>query len=612
MVWMVSSLLTFSNAWAKEPVTQNPGELSKMLNQVSRINDPVCVDDESLVDCEAKIEQFCKELYDPHNPKGSGNLDLKIGVETMPMRLGIDSNDNSFTSLALSQARIKNSADFPPHFKKYLDQYGYFKKHKAMLDTGIGSTLEEKRKLRELASESSKAWNDAFSDAVDDELNAKHPNFQAVKPMPPRWQVEQAEIVEKLEMGIAKATWEHTSAWEKVQSQFKEVQKAYLTELEQSTDIPKELKKVWADRINTIQLKIPGTESYMLDDSDCSSTELNATYFPAHHTFTVCAGTFNSSDFLLVMAHELAHSIGESRDLYLAETSSPIAREFHSLARSLCEHQPAGCSSTWTQIKKDLSGPKALLKPLTEYTSQSSKLRACLQYHSPNRNDKKQASVVVQAAAGYAHNHRSDLASRGFFLNSVKTTSINEKGKEVENLGYLNPCSGKAFKSEQHHFANALPTFYLAEYQCLSSLPPEQRMAESIKTAEAMQKAINEKLIPMGGPFSSNPIMIQNDFSSDSEERFADWVGSRVMARMVTARNLDPKSRVNLMAANISLFCDPPSNEVRYASEAQIQKEFDDEPHSLNGTRRMELLTPAIRTALGCKLPIKPGKECKF
>ena len=94
-------------------------------------------------------------------------------------------------------------------------------------------------------------------------------------------------------------------------------------------DAPADLRNAWRERIDAVELVLPGSRPSVADD-ECVATKANAYYYTYLNLLTVCAGDFNSEDILQTLAHEMAHSLDLDRSRYLYQASSPFGR---SLAR---------------------------------------------------------------------------------------------------------------------------------------------------------------------------------------------------------------------------------------------------------------------------------------
>jgi hypothetical protein len=572
---------------------------------------------DSGIDCVKEVDQFCDLLYDPKNPLGYGNANLGTPENPIRIRYGKDANDNTYAFLEHSKAKIQAIDRFPPDFAGHLKKNHYQKALDQLLKTRWPTNQKDRIRMREITDRASEIYNDAWEDALAERKEKLHPGYLKMRPLPPEWEVEFERLETQMSLEIHRAIWKEHPGWKTAQVEFEKVKKAFLSELSESTDIPADLKPKWIERIKTVEIKAPGSEEYLLGGS-CNSTENNGMYNAAYHVFYLCGGKITTDVFTRTIAHELSHSIGESRSRQLALTQEGIGKDFLSLTKALCEKQPLGCSSLWIRIREDLTGTgakKTLLKPLESYESEAQTLRECLQYDPPHPDLKSDEveKYIKKTANDNARISVARNANRGLFLRSTKP-DIPTKDGTVKNLGYLNPCGGDPFIPQNNHLDAALRTFYSAEYQCRTETDPAEKMEAAIQVARNAQIAILEKMIPMGGRFSNDPDMISEGLSEDSEERFADWMGARVHARVLRS---EPRNRrLDLLKANLATFCDEPSLAKSHPAEADQQKTHDPEPHSLNGPRRREILTRPLREAVGCKTDDLGmddlGKECGF
>ena len=608
-----------------EPQAPSIDQIIKEMEQINRPKSgaPACSQNppgsvgaapgDSGIDCVKEVDQFCDELYDPKNPLGYGNADLGTKENPIRIRYGKDANDNTYASLEYSKAKLQAIDRFPPDFARHLKKNHYQKALDQLLKTRLPTNQKDRIRMRKISDRASEIYNYAWQDTVAERKEKLHPGYLKMRPLPPEWEVEFERLETQMDLEINRAIWKEHPGFKTAQAEFEKVKKAFLSELSESTDIPADLKPKWIERIKTVELKAPGSEEYLLNGACTSGTENNGIYDAAYHVFFLCGGKITTDLFTRTIAHELSHSIGEPRSRQLALTQEGIGKDFLSLKKALCEKQPLGCSPLWTRIQEDLTGTgakKTLLKPLESYESEAQTLRECLQYDPPHTDLKsdKVEEYIKDRASYHARKSVTRNANGGFFLRSTKP-EIPTKDGRVKNLGYLNPCGGYPFVPENHYLDAALRTFYSAEYQCRTETDPAEKMEAAIKVARNAQIAILEKMIPMGGRFSNDPDMISEGLSEDSEERFADWMGARVHARVLRS---EPRNRrLDLLKANLAAFCDEPSLAKIYPAEADQQKTHDPEPHSLNGPRRREILTRPLREAVGCKMD-DLGKECGF
>jgi len=577
------------------------------------VSAPGAPDKKEGIDCLKEINSFCDRLYDPGNPLGYGNADLGSKQDPIKIRFGKDQNDFFYSVLGFSKAKLAALDRLPAEFRHFLRKNGYQRAAIKYLNTPKPKSPEENQRVRDLYDKAVSAWNLAWDAALDQKKEKLHPGFLNKKPVPSEWGMDFKLLEEKMTHETYRAIWGEHPRFKKALMEFERVKKAYLEEIAESADIPAELKAKWTGRIQTVELKVPGTQDFLMD-GECKSVERNSSYYGRHNAIVLCGGDLTTDEFTSTIAHELSHSIGEQRNVFLADTRSGISKEFLSLVKNMCEKQPSGCSPAWTRIKEDLIGKNAkrsLLQPLESYQSEAGNLRKCLQY-TPRDPDPSELKKLASENARYRTNSIiGSLAGKSSFLLAIKPeVPAPESNVFVKNLSYLSPCEGYPFVPENNYLENAVRTFYIAEFQCRSESTDLEKMAEAIKVAKEVQRVILEAMIPMGGAFSNDPALLNHGLSEDSEERFADWMGARVYARIL--RSEPEERRLDLLKASMAFLCEQPNGLAKiFPEEANLQKKLDPEPHSLKGLRRKEVLTRPIREAVGCKMD-DLEKECGF
>ncbi len=560
--------------------------------------------------CSEKADRFCQMLYDPKNPLGPGNLDLDSGDRKLKIRLGTNEGGIHHRFLAFQEAKLNaiSSQEFPRDFADHLEKHGYVKKFRRYLGKGRPESAGERLRDTRMGDELSTIYNGGFEYIVGTRMEKRHPGYSKKKHLPASWVLERQRLEEELQIQIFRATWGNHPKWKRIEQDFSLVQKTFIETIRGMKEISEETRKKWIQSIETVKLKAAGTEDYLLG-STCPSTDDNAFYLPGRHVFTICAGKMTSNSYLRTMAHELAHAIGEARNTQLVRQDSQLGRKYLTLVKKLCEKQPAGCVDEWKEIRDNVSGEKTFLKPFREYRVETGVLRGCLLNNGVSLDREKLLRTSEELAATRANTMIANLANQGRFLAAVKPTRLNRIDEEEPSATFLSPCEGYPFVAENNTLDSAAYSFFIAEYQCSSETDPSKKMRLAIDKSREIQQEILESTIPMQGIHSSDSGLVVRGLAEDTEERFADMISSKVMARILRAE--PEESRTSLFHHNLSTFCDPPGNDERYPDEAMVQKMYDPEPHSLNPARRRELLTREICEILGCD-PEPGTKECNL
>jgi hypothetical protein len=544
---------------------------------------------------------------------GSGNLDLPYGTGMISLRFGKNAQDFRYSRLKLYQAMIQSYDQYPADFRKNLHHYNFLNITKRYLTTPKDTTLAIKQKNRTLGKKLLDAWDNALEDTLDQSMLKLHQDYIKVKHYPPKWIKERAELEQKLASQINMILWSQTPAWKKVERLFNEIRDQFYAEISTLSTLSAEEKRRLIDQIQKTKLVIPGTqESDSFFNNECARTEWNAKYDFFNNHLKICAGQFNTDVIERSIAHELAHAVGSARNKFIAMDSTPLAEDIIQLSKDFCVNNIKSCPKRWAAIKSDLFGKNESLQSLFQYKENFPELRSCLQNKKMNADPEELLKMIPKQAKMRAEWEASDLADQHFFLNSIKPKFINTDGTSTDSPYYLNPCGLTSWNRERFNLKQSMEVLFLSEYLCSESQNPEIRLKQSIQMAIDLKAKIYETVIPMGGVFSDHPVMISQGFSSDTDEDFADWLGSKVLTRYLKKQTqLDADSRKNFILAQIAGFCDLPSLTLQHKDEAEVEKSYSFEPHSLNSARIRKILTPPLREFLGCEAS-KQSRDCRY
>lgn len=566
--------------------------------------------------CDQEVKNLCEKLYSPQNPLGSGNLDLAYKDGFISLRFGMDERDFYYTRLKLYQARMAAFEKYPNDFKKNLSHYHFIEIAKKYLKTPKNIDLATKGATRTLGEKMFNAWDFAFYDTVDQTMYKKYPRYFTTKHQPLEWQKERTAIEKKLIQKIMTALWANTSQWKKIETLYAELKLLYREEINSIVGLSKDEKNKWIEQLNKTQLTIPGTSDFDANWNDfCASTEWNARYNFYTNQIKICAGQFNTDVSERALAHEMAHSIGSARNKMIAIEETDLAKKIISISKELCEGRQKTCPHQWNEIKKDLLNEKNGLKSLEKYQDNFTPVRSCLQKKTiaPTAPDELNRFVTRQSKV-IAEGEASALADQHFFLNAIKPKYILGDGTEINSAYYLNPCGLTEWNRERFNLKQSMEVLFLSEYLCHSNsnVSESHRLQEAIETAITLKSKIYQNVLPMGGRFSEHPSMVAHGLSSDTDEDFADWLSSRVLARYINQQApLSVESKKNFVLAQIAAFCDTPSNTHSHPVEAAVEKSFSYEPHTINSARIQKILTAPLQDLMGCK-PVSSASECRY
>ena len=115
-------------------------------------------------------------------------------------------------------------------------------------------------------------------------------------------------------------------------------------------------------------------------------------------------------------------------------------------------------------------------------------------------------------------------------------------------------------------------------------------------------------MISSEGEFSGRRILVDESFSSSPVERFADLMGSYVVAEYMRGLQSLWDKRVVFLAGN-SWQCNGPSLAQSYPAESLMLWQYLRDSHTDGEDRKKEILSTPIRAELGCKLDFS-WNEC--
>ena len=559
-----------------------------------------CAPNDGPVDCLDLYENFCKKLYAPGN---EGNLTLKAGNQEWDLGFGKTKNELDKTFLAEANGKILARDSLPPDFKSLLEKQNYFNKLQKFLKSKASSveSIDEQTDDGLLSGQLSSIWNGSIAAVAKARTDQIHPGYHNATYVPPLWDHDATKITNGLKAEIHADIWKDNPKWKEVQKDFDLVKAEYLKMLEENPKLTPDVKKDWMARISTISLSLPGADpKNQGDEADsCASTEENAFYSTETHSLTVCAGLFNSMDPIFVMSHEISHSLDPGSTALLQELNSDLGKGLKLVEKQLCASTSPACPSSWTALKAQLQTDLANY-PKPEVQNES--FLSCLK--SQDASDPINLQTLKDSAKSKTIQLFSDNADAHFFLDyAIPDLTLND-GKSYPNPEYLKPyCEYQDWRLSPTSNVS-LGAIFSAEYACEDPQKTgADRLSAAMATAKIYYQQISEKAIPLGGKFSTNSEMVNAGFAENVQERFADSMGLRVTSRILkNEKDLSTEQKRDKFLAAGANFCDPPSDETKYPAEANVEKGYSNEPHSLNGARRRELLIRPIREAIDCKL----------
>lgn len=554
--------------------------------------------------CKSMLDSYCTFL---HSPEVLGNLEIKQNEKSTKVLQG--DTHNQFTQIfyRYSLAKIRNKEHLPKDFARVLDRHAYFGKLKQFLEREPRAAMNLAQRL---ASEQTDfelgfIWQAAFNETTIVRMNHKYPNFHQLpdKLVPLELQLERRRIRRELMSEVSRAIWRNSEEWRKVEGEFLRLQQSFLNVIGR-LDIPEDVRKDWAKRIQELLLVLPGAFPAISTNEECSTTTSNAFYYTYLNVVTICAGDFNSEDIAQTLAHEMAHTLGIDRTQYLFEINSEFGRQLSDVRRKVCSPKTFSCKD-WTEFKANFNKS---IDSLTGFTPQLPEFHRCLKRHPTSKN------LTDEDIQRFTHTIISDriseLASSDRFLRITKPDMPLRNGKMQKNPNYLNPCSYYLWSQGEEPVDDELATlvFFTAEYRCTEEKFPSQRLKGAIELARDLSEKVMQRTLRVEGEFSARNLLETDGFSSPPVERFADVMGSYALAELLShSKNI--WERQNRFLATSSWQCAEPSLASQYPEESSIENDYIFEAHTEGDQRKKELFSAPIRSVIGCQKDFE-FKEC--
>jgi hypothetical protein len=556
--------------------------------------------------CKNMIDTYCSELY---SPRAQGNARIGRGPDSLLVLQGKTPNDFTSAYFAYAKAKLRARNELPRDLAEALASHEYFARLERFLARRPREQMTLRSRVQSLRSDAEldAVWSASVSETVLKRLERRFPGYHRLKDdlVPLEIQVERRKVTRELVSEVSRSLWKRDRNWKKVETSFETLKRDYLSMIAR-LDVPPALRDEWKERIDTVRLVIPGALPE-ISDSECSTTQANAYYYPHLNIITVCAGDFNGEDILQTLAHELGHALDLERSRYLFEKRSEFGVALSDLRGKVCApaDRPLDCSA-WNGFKQRF---KPLLSGLDSYRPELPEFQRCLKRRpTPNRIDPEE---IDRIAGQMITEQVADLAGSDFFLRITKDEIPLPNGKTGRNPNYLNPCSYSLWSRGEEPIDDELTQllFFTAEYRCGDG-DPVSRLRKSIVVSKDMATDVLRKTLSLEGEFSIRPELESEGLSSATHERFADVVGSYALAQTLSALP-DLWTRRETFLAGSSWQCSKPSLASLYPEESSVQQAFSLDSHTEGEERRKEFFTRPVREAIGCEKDFR-FDECRL
>ncbi|MCB4757095.1 MAG: hypothetical protein LHV69_08745 [Elusimicrobia bacterium] len=557
--------------------------------------------------CLQMVNTYCDRLY---SPDALGNLLIEEGNTHVLIRKGMTENGFSQAYYEFAHAQIHFKNRLPRDFLSALKQQRFFErlfthlKQKPINQMSLFDRVKSIRAQMELGA----IWNSAISEVILLRMERLYPGFSKTRDhmISIELWIEKRRQRTKLLAEIYYAIWSKHPKWRDVEAQFEKIRTEYLNYIQENDSLPDDIKKDWNQRIKDVRLVLPGTDPAN-DMEICSQTEQNAYFFTNLNYLTICAGDFNTEEITQTLAHELSHALDIDRSFKIFEDNSRAGIQLNSFRNNLCENKISDCKA-WVDFRDII--PEHL-EQMKDFRVQQPALQRCLKGKETRQLDDDD-EYIMTTAKQEVQEMLASSAERNIFLRLTKPDLPMPDGSMRKNPGYLNPCNYYDWPPESPSLDDEinLLVLFTMEYKCNPSGTSTQRMENAIETARKLHQEIIKAQIQMEGEFSQRQQLQADQYAASPAERFADRLGAEIFSRILI-KNPDIQTRRALYLASNAWQCSRPSLERHFPEEAQIQRNYLVNPHSIEMNRRKELLPLSIRKALNCRKDFNLN-ECPF
>ncbi len=567
--------------------------ISPNLDDMIKLTPSQGIQESEVTGCKSMLDSYCDLLYSPTN---NGNLSIKKSNGSFSILQGETNNDFSMVYFEYAKAKLKNQDSFPTDFRDTLNSRNYFQKLQLFLlrKSKEKMTFFERTQSIRQGHDLDSIWASAIEETILKRLEKKYEGFHKLREdyIPLELALERKRIRRILISEISQSIWKSHPNWKRVQENFETLRIHFISVISKLA-IPQEIQNAWIQRVLSVNLALPGALAE-ISDNECSSTVINAYYYPHLNILTVCAGDFNSEDILETIAHELGHALDLDRSRYIFQINSLFGKELANLRNQICSKETFSCAH-WSQFKNDF---QRNLTELRKYIPELPQFQQCLKYKStPNRLTE---SDIYRLATSIVNNKIASLADTGTFLRVTKSNIPLSNGRIQANPYYLNPCSYYLSSHGNEPIDDELTSliFFTAEYQCNNSEEIE-KFKLAIELAKTMSTAVESAVIRMEGEFSGKEELQSGGYAASPSERFADVIGSYAFADLLNSTP-SVSDRRKIFLASSSWQCSKPSLATRFPAENAIQSLFSLDNHADPSQRKMEFFSAPVRDSLNC------------
>jgi hypothetical protein len=571
--------------------------------------DPVnAAEEKTRPGCLSMLNDYCDSLY---RPGVEGNLIIQK-KKGSPLTILQGKTRNGFRQVFVEFARskLRNRSYLPADLQLILNAHQYFSRLDDLLQRTPfeNMTLMDRVRAHEEESGIAHTWDLAIRDTLIIRMSKRFPEYSKTPSdlQPP--EVIHAEKLERkaLLAQISMAIWRNHPNWKKVKTTFEALRAKTLIEIDRMP-IPEELKGRWKERISSVRLVLPGSLPEIVD-RDCSTTTMNAYYYTPLNVITVCAGDFNSEEILPTLAHELSHALDNDRSLHLFFMNSTLSRKIGAINQALCAPKKHSLScAEWKELKE--KSPEWIAE-IAAYKADLAPLHRCLKKDADTETPKP--GSLKRIASGLIRESIRELATEDAFIRLTQDHLPLKNGRRAPNPSYMNPCHflQTDWNNEELDSELSVLTAFTAEYRCSAEPDPALKLQQSIETTQVLFEGVIGAMLQAEGEFSERKAMISEGYSSSPSERFADFIGSRLVASQLQEYPSLWDRRMTFLAGN-SWQCPGPSLSQSFPRESSVLRRYLLNAHTDGQDRRKEAFSAPLRKTLGCQKDFE-WSECSF
>lgn len=548
----------------------------------------------STTSCLKLSDDYCQNLYSPQN---QGNLD--------DIKLGYTSNDINHAKFYFLKAVEKSFSQQAPDIQKTLKKSGIINRiHKYIHRKKRNQRVITDLYLNEWTSDSIDTIKQAFEQLARERTVKKIPSYLHELNMDtdPSSEMERGRQLDIIWADFFKTVWQNDPAWKNVEKKFEIIRQEYILWNESDQTISDELRKFRHEQLKTLTLMIPGAARNRAYDTRfrCGIDQDNAFYSSLHHQLTVCAGGFVGNEPLLTIAHEVGHSISNTRRIYKYIEGSAFGQNFAKLWYDIQKGNHLTCEQ-WGLFKKGLEKNVEELKP---YRFEDEKFLS--RFITKELRNMPNDAEVRRITARLSKRTLNDEIRNNVISRIIKKNEILESGRSIPNKSYLNPEAlirwswlPNAIFSSYAHFDN----YFVEEYNCLfneKKLPETKALEEALIEARKLVGLSWKMKLNIGGKFSFFAEAIEEEIAQDVEEDVVDAYSSTVVARLLKKIESIEERRTLFLKSTAS-YCDPISFRQLYPAETNIMHKFTNAVHSIGQDRRKKLMSEDVKPLLQCE-----------